>query len=389
MSVNEQDRAYKRGVVLGLTLAEVVILVIFCLLLALVLPWKLGAKPADEADRIRDTFVAQLEEMRGATPPEIFWRLVVDAYRRQRRESAAEAPRERPPGTSTSREVVERVVAEMESARGAATLDEYWRRLRWASAQEAELRAALEREIAGRKAAEKRAADCETTAKAEAARCEKLEQEKGEAAVAKLRREKEALEEKLAEAEARLSQAEAERRSCGGALTRCETAAAGAGRHDWPPIINLKEAAGYSFRTADAGLSRDFEARLSRDVVPKILDNIRQFGVDVIEVVGHTDERPMQGAGSNLDTALLPLLNNPRAPLALVAIDNTGLGMARAAAVVRFLRADPRLAAYRDRILPLSSGQVLDPTGRLAAGGRQADQPERRRIEIRLRRDVR
>ena len=34
MNVFEQDRSYRRGLVLGLTMAEIVTLVIFCLLLA-------------------------------------------------------------------------------------------------------------------------------------------------------------------------------------------------------------------------------------------------------------------------------------------------------------------------------------------------------------------
>jgi hypothetical protein len=63
--------------------------------------------------------------------------------------------------------------------------------------------------------------------------------------------------------------------------------------------------------------------------------------------------------------------------------------MARAAAVARFLRRDPRLAQYKSKIFPLSSAQVLDTAEALADGSNPGNVRERRRIEIRLRRSER
>ena len=66
----------------------------------------------------------------------------------------------------------------------------------------------------------------------------------------------------------------------------------------------------------------------------------------------------------------------------LIPDDNAEMGLARAAAVVEFLRSNSRLAPYT--LLPLSGGQVIGVYERLTTGG--GDDRERRRIEIRLRR---
>jgi hypothetical protein len=67
----------------------------------------------------------------------------------------------------------------------------------------------------------------------------------------------------------------------------------------------------------------------------------------------------------------------------LISADNAGLGLARATAVVRVLGSDERLKGYT--LLPLSGGQLIGVDDRLTSGG-GGDEPERRRIEIRLRR---
>lgn len=156
------------------------------------------------------------------------------------------------------------------------------------------------------------------------------------------------------------------------------------GKHDWPPLINLSEADGYYFALGQARLTPSFEEQLHRAVVPKILQIIRDYGVDTIEVVGNTDELPLVGRKSNLDTMLAPVLRGDRPSEDLQPDDNAGLGMSRAVAVVRSLLSDPRLAGYD--IHPLSAGQLIGTDHKLAIGGGSGDVKERRRIEIRLRR---
>jgi hypothetical protein len=100
-------------------------------------------------------------------------------------------------------------------------------------------------------------------------------------------------------------------------------------------------------------------------------------------VIGHTDEQKIAARASNLDWFLLDVINNTGKVSALIPADNAGLGLARAVAVVRILKADARMKDYT--ILPLSGGQLINVDDTMTAGG-GGDEKERRRIEIRLRR---
>jgi outer membrane protein OmpA-like peptidoglycan-associated protein len=159
----------------------------------------------------------------------------------------------------------------------------------------------------------------------------------------------------------------------------------GSGDHNWPPIISLSEAAGYYFPTGSAELSAEFRSKIEGDVVARILKIVETYKVDVIEVIGHTDEQPLKGRPSNLDAALIPFLAGKEALQRFVVSDNAGLGLARAAAVVSVLLADERLRPYR--VLPLSGGQLIH-VGDTLSPGSPGDTKERRRIEIRARRST-
>lgn len=153
---------------------------------------------------------------------------------------------------------------------------------------------------------------------------------------------------------------------------------------DLPPILTLTEAEGYFFELGSAALAPSFLDKLEAEVAPRLAESARRFRVDIIEVIGHTDEVPVRLQPSSLDRELLSYLQGFADEEALVVADNVGLGMARAAAVARVLIADPRLAAYE--ILPLSAGQTIDLGQQLAEGGAASDVRERRRIEVRMRR---
>ena len=105
--------------------------------------------------------------------------------------------------------------------------------------------------------------------------------------------------------------------------------------------------------------------------------------MDVVEVVGHTDDQPIGVRQSNLDRDLLPVLKNEIGIASIVPADNAGLGLARAASVVSVLRQNVDLAKFK--ILPLSGGQLVDTDETLAISGAGGNIAERRRIEIRLR----
>lgn len=156
-------------------------------------------------------------------------------------------------------------------------------------------------------------------------------------------------------------------------------------RGEWPPFVSLSEAGGYYFDSGKATLRPEFERNLVSKVIPMLARNLLDYDVDVIEVIGHTDEVPMVGQ-SNLDQRLVGA-SGGRFPIAgLRSTDNAGLAMARAVSVVRVMRSDPRLA--RAAILPLSGAQMIVPVDRMADGSANASDQRRRRIEIRLRRST-
>jgi flagellar motor protein MotB len=138
------------------------------------------------------------------------------------------------------------------------------------------------------------------------------------------------------------------------------------------------------WQIGEATLEPEFRARLLREYAPKLEDAGKKYNVEVIEIVGHTDELPIRDVQSRLDNNLLPFLNGKGAERDVIAGDNAGLGLARAAAVQRVLRDIKGLTNFR--ILPMSAGQVVDTDQTVSTGGKPADDPTRRRIEIRMRR---
>jgi len=156
------------------------------------------------------------------------------------------------------------------------------------------------------------------------------------------------------------------------------------GKHNWPPIITLSEADKHFFKTGSAELSPAFRDHISHKVVKDLLGHIREYDVNVIEVIGHTDAQPFIDRPSNLDKLLIPVLHAKAAVGTLVPADNAGLGLARAVSVARVLLKDKGLTALS--ILPYSGGQLIEVGDGLSDGASGGDVRQRRRIEIRLHR---
>jgi outer membrane protein OmpA-like peptidoglycan-associated protein len=154
---------------------------------------------------------------------------------------------------------------------------------------------------------------------------------------------------------------------------------------EWPPFFSLSEAGGYYFESGKATLRPDFEARLKDTIIPLLRKYIDDYDVDIVEVIGHTDEVPMVGI-SNLDRLLIPASASKVPIAALQSTDNAGLAIARAVAVVHILRGDVRLQSVT--ILPLSGAQMIAPVDKPADGKSTGDDQQRRRIEIRMRRST-
>lgn len=153
--------------------------------------------------------------------------------------------------------------------------------------------------------------------------------------------------------------------------------------HEWPPIISLTEANGYFFRSGSAELSPSFTDQLNGSISDQIAKNLENYGADIVEVIGHTDEQPISRLNSNLDKNSIDVLSARKPITTLEPADNAGLGLARAISVANILRSNTSLSGIT--VLPLSAAQLILPGDTLTRG--QAGNVEtRRRIEIRIRR---
>lgn len=155
------------------------------------------------------------------------------------------------------------------------------------------------------------------------------------------------------------------------------------GEHNWPPIIRLSEADGYYFKTGSAELSEGFSKKLRTDIIPTLIQYVKEYKVDVIEVIGHTDEQAIAPRASNFDLTLVDVAKGMKPVSTLIPGDNAGLGLARAVSVVRAFLTNKDIQKLQ--VLPLSGAQLIDVNEHLTTGGK-TNVKERRRIEIRLRR---
>ena len=154
--------------------------------------------------------------------------------------------------------------------------------------------------------------------------------------------------------------------------------------NNWPPIISLSEAQNYSFRVGNATLAPQFSSALKGGIAQEILAILQQYDADVIEVIGHTDPQPMRSNRvTNLDKAASDFLNS-NSDVSLSARDNAGLGYARALSVTRELMKVPELSNYT--ILPYSAAQMITPNEEISDGLSAFNGEQLRRIEIRVRR---
>ncbi len=156
--------------------------------------------------------------------------------------------------------------------------------------------------------------------------------------------------------------------------------------NNWPPIISLPEAENYSFKIGSAELTENFKMQLDGDIVEEILNTLSEYDADLIEIIGHTDLQPMSRARvSNLDTAAIEFFQ-ANANIALRAKDNVGLGYARALSVTKHLRENSKLQNYT--ILPYSAAQMITPDGAITKEGDDFESSQLRRIEVRVRRQT-
>jgi flagellar motor protein MotB len=347
-SIARQGASYRQGLVLGLTMAEIMLLLVFSLLIAI------GVALATE--RVQREEVMQ--RLRGAEVAAAKSGAVVEEIRRFRRIA----------------EFLDRTAARPTSP---AAVDEFWRTL----VESDEIVEAMERRGVSRATLRE---GSEYFARMQQLKNAGLDPEKAVRGAALAAALDDALPGSAA-ADRTPEQLAALIRK-GIAASEPHGEAAPKEGHVWPPIINLSEAGGYYFASRSAELRPDFEAVLRTAVTDKLIDIGASFQVDVIEVIGHTDERPVNSGVSNLDRELGSVTLGANGVGVLQPADNAGLGLARALAVVKVLSAEPRLRNFR--ILPLSGAQLIGTDGRLTRWDEQGDVRERRRIEIRMRKSM-
>jgi len=339
--ISSQSSSYRQGLVLGLTMAEVMILLVFCLLIALATFLKMERTRRVEAEQ-------QLEQERKTA---LVNRDFLDAIKKDNQLA----------------EFVNRYVG----ADGGGKADEFWRDLK-------EVRAVVD-----------------------AGKQNGLTSEDIRAGLPDLKTIKEkGLDVNKASRDALIAATVSKALGAAGPVTADQleriierglkepappppVASSG---NKWPPIISLHDANGRFFKSGSAEVDPDFRQLLIDSTAPRIAELAKEYDVDVIEVVGHTDEQPVGKRQSNLDSDLVSVLNNASSVATVVPADNAGLGLARAVSVVGILRQSKELGSYK--ILPLSGGQLINTNETLALGGNPGDVRERRRIEIRLRKST-
>ena len=149
-----------------------------------------------------------------------------------------------------------------------------------------------------------------------------------------------------------------------------------------PPVIKLADTDAYRFGTGSFLLSPQFKKTLQVNAVPQISRTIQCYGIDTVEIIGHTDGRP-GGIGGNLDYSLIDLTSGS-AMQRMIPGSNIDLGLLRALSVKAELESSLPSGITQDvGFRALSAGSTISPDGRFLPA-KNLDESARRRIEIRF-----
>ena len=158
-----------------------------------------------------------------------------------------------------------------------------------------------------------------------------------------------------------------------------------------PIVLGLDEVKGFRFDPGSADLTQDFKDKLEGDVFSKIKDVVQNYGIEVLEIVGHTDGTPLGSPRGNLDQSLNDLKLDSidhRFVSSLKGGSNADLGLMRALSVASYLHdLTSRSENHQIRSLVFrsySAAQLIDPKEDIIRGAPNLDIGERRRIELRF-----
>src|SRR5215471_13601633 len=252
-TIGRQAAAYRQGLVLGLTMAEIMLLLVFCMLIAV------GVGLANERAKLLDTML-RLKKVEAAAAAD---RAIVETIKKNARlaELLAQAT-----GSASQREI-----------------DEFWRKL----VESNDVVAKLGRHGVSLVALKE---DGDYFAKMQRLLKEGIDPDKIARGIALASAIDEA---GFANAMPKLTPQQVTaliEKGIAASKPQSENERNG---HNWPPIINLSEAGGYYFATGSAVLTPDFAMALRTIVIARLLQIAESFDVDVIEVIGHTDEQPV------------------------------------------------------------------------------------------------
>jgi len=151
-----------------------------------------------------------------------------------------------------------------------------------------------------------------------------------------------------------------------------------------PPIIIIPDNPKFRFASGSAALSQPLRAYIWSDLWKSINENFKEYKINTVEIIGHTDGQPNTGSTSNLDRNLESAAINNRIT-SLSPGSNADLGLMRALAIANELR---QIQRQRNELLGLqfraySAAQLYQVDGRLAQPNRGSESM-RRRIEVRF-----
>ena len=157
------------------------------------------------------------------------------------------------------------------------------------------------------------------------------------------------------------------------------------GSRDTPPIIIIKDQGDYRFASGSAEIPQKMSTYILKQIVPEIEKRTKQYGINVVEIIGHTDGQPNGKVISNLDVNLENVVSDNLPIGKLQAGSNADLGLMRALSVVKVLgdiqKKQGKLSGLSFRAY--SAAQLILPKGKFAGIARKED-VTRRRIEIRF-----
>jgi flagellar motor protein MotB len=155
----------------------------------------------------------------------------------------------------------------------------------------------------------------------------------------------------------------------------------------FPPNIVITAAEGYDFPSGSAELTSALDNYITNDLVSKIEGNIKEYDIDTVVIIGHTDGQALSSRTSNIDDTLKQVPIDNLSIEKLSAGSNAELGLMRALAVVKKLqemqRQGNRLKALdpKQGFRAYSAAQLILKNGEFAQPDSKPD-PKRRRIEI-------